>query len=102
MAGQMDGHGKQLAASISNQERENENIYKRIDIAQEEMRKGVAEIKDSLASRGKISSTQIFALIAVLISGMALFGGIAQAYISVRLDTIKPLIDTNTQGLEAR
>lgn len=90
---------KQVGNHISEQQDENIRLHQRIDTVQGETRKGVDEIKSSLASTGKVNSGQIFGLIAVLISVLAFFGGLAQAYLSVRLGNITPLIEHNSDGL---
>lgn len=90
---------KQVGNHISEQQDENIRLHQRIDTVQNETRKGVDEIKSSLANTGKVSSGQIFSLIAVLISVLAFFGGLAQAYLSVRLGNITPLIEHNSDAL---
>ncbi len=87
--------GKQVSQSYEAQQAENKNLHARIDSVQVETRKGVDEIKSSLAQTGKISASNIFALIAVIVSVLALGGGIATAYIDVRLGNITPLIEAN-------
>lgn len=92
--------GKQVGQHIEQQTKENVRLHERIDGVQVETRNGVDAIKASLASSGKVTASNIFALIAVLVSVMALVGGIAQAYISVRLGNITPLIDANMAQIE--
>lgn len=86
---------KQVGSHISEQQQENKRLHERIDGVQLETRNGVDAIKSSLAQTGKISASNIFALIAVIISVLALVGGIATAYIDVRLGNITPLIEAN-------
>ena len=93
--------GKQLGAHITEQQQENIRLHSRIDETQTQARTGVMEIKDSLASRGRISSGQVFSFVAVLVSLMTMAGGLSQAYISVRLGNITPLIDANTAATAA-
>lgn len=93
------GLTKTVSSHMSEQQNENVRLHQRIDTVQNETRKMVDEIKSSLANTGKISAGQIFSLIAVLISVLAFFGGLAQAYLSVRLGNITPLIDHHSEGL---
>lgn len=86
-----------VSKHISEQQQENDRLHQRIDNVQNETRKGVDEIKASLAGNGKINSGHI----AVLIALLTMFGGLAHAYLSVRLGNITPLIDSNKHQLEA-
>lgn len=81
----------QVSKHITEQQAENGRLHLRIDGVQGETRKGVDEIKASLANAGKISSSHV----AVLLSIFAIGGGLAQSYISVRLGNITPLIERN-------
>lgn len=91
--------GEQVTTFHKAQQTENRVLHERIDSVQIETRKGVDEIKNTLAQSGKISAGNIFSLIAVLVSVLALIGGITQSYISVRLGNITPLIDHNAAML---
>lgn len=94
------GLGKQMATHISEQQEVNNRLHQRIDGVQNETRQGVDSIKASLSGMGKVNSTQVFALVAVLVSVLTMFGGLAHSYLSVRLGNITPLIDSNAAGLE--
>ncbi len=84
--------GKQMATHIDQQIIENGKLHARIDGVQIETRNGVDSIKASLADRGRVGPAQV----AVLLSALAIIGGLAQSYISVRLGNITPLIEHNT------
>jgi hypothetical protein len=85
--------GKQMSEHIDQQHLENTRLHARIDGVQIETRNGVDSIKSSLADRGRVGPSQV----AVLLSALAIVGGLAQSYISVRLGNITPVIEENTR-----
>ena len=97
---QQEGLGGQLTTHIKEQQIENQRLNTRIDDTQVQSRKGVEEIKDSLAQRGRISGGVILGFIGVTCSVLALIGGITQAYVSSRIENIIPLIEYNTRDVD--
>jgi hypothetical protein len=94
---QVAEQGDYLTRHITEQQEENRIIHTRINDNRDETTRGITEIKDSLASRGRLSAAHV----AVALSAVAMLSGLAQAYISVRLGNITPLIDANTAAIAA-
>lgn len=87
--------GTQVAQFIAAQENENRRIHERIDAANAHTSRAVDGIKDALAQRGRLSPTLIIGIIATGISFATLVFGAGHAYVSMRLDAIKPQIDAS-------
>lgn len=84
---------KSLDTFVHEQQAENRHLHKRIDETQERTALAIESVKDVLAKSGKVSPQFIISLIAIFASVCTLIGGAVSAYVSVRIDTIKPEIE---------
>ena len=89
MAGVTDALGK----FMDEQRSENRNIHRRIDETDDRMNKGIADIKVSLANHGRLSPGIALNFATIVIALSTLVGGMVTAYVSVRLENIRPVIE---------
>lgn len=81
---------KNVDTFVREQQAENRTLHKRIDDVAERTALAIESVKDVLAKSGKVSPQFIISLVAILVSLCTLIGGIVTAYVSVRIDTLKP------------
>lgn len=92
----LQGVVKSFERFATEQQEENSKLHGRIDQANVSINSGLTSINDKLSSRGQISSSFIFGLIAILVSTITMIGGVGQAYVSVRLSNITPTLEAIT------
>lgn len=102
LADRVDNVGTTLKSFIDAQSEENRRIHERIDDAQERTAKAVESIKDSMASRGRVSGGFILSLCATLVSTLAILGGLATTYVNNRLETIQPTLTRHAAEIDAQ
>jgi hypothetical protein len=81
-----------LNGFIEKQGEENQRLHSRIDSTAMAARADMDEVREGLASRGRISGQMILSLVAVLLSAFAAFGGFGHAYVSTRLEKVDTAI----------
>ena len=84
----MEGVVTRLDKFSAQQEMENKTIHARIDATQEKFMTSFTLLKDSLAERGRITP----ALIATIISSVAILAGAGSAYVSSQLVPLRESI----------
>ncbi len=89
-----------LAEFIKAQSAENVRVHGRIDETAERSSQQVGEIKEAIASRGRVSGRDVLALLAVVCSVVALLGGVGHSYVTMRMESLNPRLDAVVEKLE--